>query len=222
MPAVTISAGYGTGGSAIARAVAERLGYPLLDRAISSQVAQQLQVSPDEAREGEMKRSFIERFFGVLAPQIDGAIIDPSEDGVYSAIPAVQAAQFRERAEAIVRQALPGGVVVLGRAGAAMLCDAPDVLRVRLFGPEQARITHAAAAEGIDEQAAAKRLPDVDRARAHYVKRLYERDIDDPALYHLQLDSTAIPTDLCVEAVVGVYAGFGAPARPRPRPTPSG
>ena len=43
MPGVTISAGYGAGGSVVAPHVARLLGLPLLDRAISSRVAAQLQ-----------------------------------------------------------------------------------------------------------------------------------------------------------------------------------
>jgi hypothetical protein len=45
MPGVTISAGYGAGGSVVAPEVAGRLGLPLLDRAISSRIAAQLHVS---------------------------------------------------------------------------------------------------------------------------------------------------------------------------------
>ena len=49
MPGVTISAGYGAGGSVVAPHVAKLLGFPLLDRAISSHVADQLHVSVKEA-----------------------------------------------------------------------------------------------------------------------------------------------------------------------------
>lgn len=206
MPAVTISAGYGAGGSIVARAVAERLGFQLLDRAISSTVAAQLACTVEEAEGGELKRSFAERFFGVLAPMAGGVVggSDP-EGALESAMPVQDGGLFREKAEAIIRQALPDGAVILGRAGAAALREEPGVLRVRLFGPRAARIAHAAGVEGIDRETAARRLPEVDRARAHYVKRLYGCDIDEPALYHLHLDSTAIPLDTCVEIVVAAF-----------------
>ena len=42
MGSVTIAATYGAGGSVIARAVAEQLGLPLIDRAIPSALAEQL------------------------------------------------------------------------------------------------------------------------------------------------------------------------------------
>jgi cytidylate kinase len=52
---------------------------------------------------------------------------------------------------------------------------------------------------------ARQRLPEVDRARAQYVRRLYGVDIDDPDLYHLQIDSTALPLDACVSLIVAAY-----------------
>ncbi len=207
MPAVTISAGYGAGGSSVARAVAGRLGFQLLDRAISSTVAEQLACTVEEAEGGELKRSFAERFFGVLAPMAGGVVGGSDPDGVLeSAMPVQDGVMFREQAEAIIRRALPDGAVILGRAGAAALRDEPDVLRVRLFGPPEARIARAAGVEGIDRETATRRLAEVDHARAHYVKRLYGCDIDEPALYHLHLDSTAIPLDTCADIVLAAFA----------------
>jgi cytidylate kinase len=206
MPAVTISASYGAGGSVVARTVAQRLGFAMLDRAISAQVAEKLQVTVDEAADASMKRSFAERFFGVLAPMAGGVIGDP--DGTLeAALPVSEAELFREQAENIIRAALPAGAVVLGRAGAAALRSEPDVLRVRLFGAKAARVKRAARLEGVDEHVAGKRLDEVDRARAHYVKRLYNCDIDDPALYHVQLDTVALNLDACADMIV---TAFGA------------
>jgi len=55
--------------------------------------------------------------------------------------------------------------------------------------------------EGVNRETAAARLPEVDRARAHYVRRLYGVDIDDPSFFHLQLDSTALPLESCVDLI---------------------
>jgi cytidylate kinase len=207
MPAVTISAGYGAGGSLVARDVADRLGFRLLDRAISSQIAEQLEVTVEEAQDATMRRSFAERFFGVLAPMVGGVVSDP-DGALEAALPAQEAELFREQAEAIIREALRHGAVILGRAGSAALRTEPDVLRVRLFGAKPARIAQAARFEGVDEPTAARRLPEVDRARAQYVKRLYGCDIDDPALYHLQIDSTAIPLAACAEMITSAFAAM--------------
>jgi Cytidylate kinase-like family len=204
MPGVTISAGYGAGGSIIAPAVARQLGVPLLDRAISSHVAAQLRVSVREAEGGVIRRSGPGRFLAVLAPLAGGVLgAAPPE----AAPPPDDAAFFREQAEAIMRQALTTGAVILGRAGGAAFRDEPGILRVRLFGPEEARIAQAARIEDVDAPTARQRLPEVDRARAQYVRRLYGVDIDDPDLYHLQIDSTVVPLDACVTLIATAYRG---------------
>lgn len=212
MPAVTISAGYGAGGSVIARAVAGRLGYPLLDRAISSEVAQRLQCSVEEAEDGSIKRSFVERFFTVLAPMAGGVIGTDADAALQAVLPGQEGDLFRDEAERIMRAALPGGAVILGRAGAFALHDEPGVLRVRLFGAKESRIAQAARVQHVDEQTAAERLPEVDNARAHYVHRLYGRDIDDPDVFHLQIDSTAISLDACAELIVTAFRALRAEA----------
>jgi cytidylate kinase len=211
MPGVTISAGYGAGGSVVAPHVARLLGLPMLDRAISSRVAAQLHVSVEEAQGGAVRRSFIELLAplaaGILAAAPDAAPRDlaapPDETGL-----------FREQAEAIMRAALATGAVILGRAGAAAFQAEPGVLRVRLFGPVPARIAQAARIESTDAETARQRLPQVDRARAQYVRRLYRADIDDPALFHLHLDSTAIPLDACAALIVTAYRAVVPAAGP--------
>jgi cytidylate kinase len=207
MPGVTISAGYGAGGSIVAPKLAERLGYPLLDRAISSRIAALLHVTVEEAQGGAIKRSLAERFFGSLAPLAGGVIGIGAEGEPDAPLPLDDAAQFRELAETIMFRALEDGAVILGRAGAAATRDRGDVFRVRLFGPEQARIEQAARLEGVDIEIAAQRLPEVDQARAQYVRRLYGCDIDDPQLFHLQIDGTAVPPDACVEIIATAYEG---------------
>ncbi len=206
MPGVTISAGYGAGGSVVAPGVATVLGLPLLDRAISSTIAAQLHVSIEEAEGGQMRRSLRDRFLSVLTPLAGGVLGAGTDAAPPDAEPAPDdAAPFREKAEGIMRAALSTGAVILGRAGAAAFHDEPDILRVRLFGPVEARIDQGTRLEGVNRETAVARLPEVDRARAQYVRRLYAADIDEPSFFHLQLDSTALPLDACVDLIAAAY-----------------
>lgn len=205
MPGVTISAGYGAGGSVIAPQVARLLGFPLLDRAISSRVAEQLRVSVAEAEGGTIRRSLPDRFIGALAPLAAGLLAMGTDTAPNELTPGDDADLFRERAEAVMRVALQDGAVILGRAGGAAFRAEPRVLRVRLFGPAAARSAQAARIEDVDEPTARRRLPEVDKARAQYVRRLYRADIDDPDLYHLHIDSTALPLGICAEQIVAAY-----------------
>jgi len=207
MPAVTISSGYGAGGKVVAPRVAELLGVRLIDRAVSSEVAQQLHVTVAEAEAGSANRSLVERFFGALVP-LTGAGGPPVDPGL-----ADDAGQFREQTEAILHAAATEGCVILGRAGAAAFREVSDVLRVRLFGRREARIKQAALIQQISEDEAERRQPETDGAREHYMRRLYHIEQDDPSLYHLQLDSTVLPLETCAQVIVTAYRGLLADRR---------
>ncbi len=206
MPGITITANYGAGGRYVVPAVASALGLPMLDRAISSEVAAALHVSVQEAEGGRLKRSLVDRFLGALAPLSGGVLGAGTDAAPPEAYPAFDDAElFRDQAEKIMRDALAAGAVIHGRAGAAAFQHEPGVLHVHLSGAVEARIAQGAAIENVSLEQARQAQPEVDRARAHYVRRLYNRDIDDPALYDLMLDSTRIPLDTCVELILNAY-----------------
>jgi hypothetical protein len=46
-----------------------------------------------------------------------------------------------------------------------------------------------------------RRLAETDRARSLYLRRFYDRDSRDPALYHLMLDSTVVPLAVCTDLI---------------------
>jgi len=159
MPGVTIASSYGTAGSVIAPAVARELGLPLLDRAISVQVAAHLDVTEDEAIAAKTHRSLADRFLSLLAPLAGGVLGAGTDAMPGDAAPNLDEADaFREQAEQVMRSALATGAVILGRAGGAAFRQEPGVLRVRLFGSEQARLHHAMAFEQVDEPTAADRM----------------------------------------------------------------
>lgn len=198
MPGVTISASYGAGGSAVAPQVAAQLGLPLVDRALSSAVAEQLSMPVDQVEQGGAPTSRLTRFLLSLAPLAPQPLpVDDTADA--------DAAEVRAATERLLQDAVSTGSVVLGRAGACALLDRRDVLRVRLYGPVEARVAQAARLEGVDAGTAARRQHKVDQGRDAYVQRLYGRSADDPRLYHLQLDSTALPLEQCTALVVAAY-----------------
>ena len=74
MPGVTISAGYGAGGSVIAPGRG-RTARPAAARSRDQhRVAAQLQVSVQEAEAGAIRRSLVDRFFALLAPLAGGVL----------------------------------------------------------------------------------------------------------------------------------------------------
>jgi cytidylate kinase len=211
MPGVTIASSYGTAGSVIAPAVAKELNLPLLDRAISVQVAAKLDVTEGEALTAQAHKSLAGRFMSLLAPLAGGVLgagTDAAPGDGFENLDEAEA--FREQADQVMRAALATGAVILGRAGGAAFRHEPDVLRVRLFGSEAARLQHGVRFEQIDERTAEQRMRQVDGAREQYVRRLYRCDVADPAIYHLQIDSTAIAPQACAEMIATAYRSLSA------------
>jgi cytidylate kinase len=202
MPGITISAAYGAAGSAVAPRVAERMGWPFLDRAVSSSVAERLHLPVEEVEEGGSHPPRFARFLAslsTLSPQ-------PLEDELALGQPKADEREIRTAAEEVLREAVRGsGAVILGRAGMCALLHEPKVLRVRLYGPREARIRQAAVVENVDLATARRRIDQVDPAREAYVRRLYGCSADDQDLFHLQLNSTVLDASTCVELIVAAY-----------------
>jgi cytidylate kinase len=122
---------------------------------------------------------------------------------------------LRGHGEAEIRCLLAGsGGVILGRAAAVVL-GKDGGFHVRLDGPPARRVVQGAAIEGISEEQARERLRAADRARTAYVRRLYRYDPTDVSLYHLVIDSTAIPLDTVVELILTAARAHVAPAPER-------
>jgi cytidylate kinase len=198
MTIVTVSAAYGALGSEVAPRLAERLGVPFLDRAIPSEVAERLAIPlEDAAARDESIGGLLSRMAMRLAPmgQAFGASATAQD--------AVDEEAFRRTTESIIREhAAEGDVVVLGRAGALVLRDDPRAFHVRLDGPRDRRIEEAMRRTELDRASVEYQLNETDRAREAYVRHFYRVDPRDPALYHLTIDSTALPLDAVVDLIV--------------------
>ena len=117
---------------------------------------------------------------------------------------------LRDCGEAGIHRLLAeGGGVILGRAAAVVL-GKDRGFHVRLDGPADRRVRQGAAIEGISEEQAGERRSAADKARIAYVRRLYRRDPDDASLYHLVIDSTAMPLDTVIELIAAAARGHEA------------
>ena len=196
MTIVTVSAAYGAGGALVGPKLAERLGVPFLDRALPTEVAQRLAIPLDEAvARDDSIGGVLSRVAMRLAP-IGLAF------GAETVPEAVDEEAYRRTTEEVIREhAADGALVVLGRAGALVLRNDPRPLHVRLDGPRERRLEQAVRLGDGDRAELEKRLDETDRAREAYVRHFYHADAHDPALYHLTIDSTAIPLETVVDVI---------------------
>jgi cytidylate kinase len=201
MTLITLSAPYGAGGSQIGPEVARQLGVPFLDRAIPTAVAERLSLPLDEAVERDESAGGPLTRMTIWLGQVGQAFGAPGAIPVES----VEDEDYRRATEHVLRDCAgtPDGAVILGRAGAIVLREHPGALHVRLDGPVEARIRQGMAVEGVDRETAERHIDETDKARRAYVNHFYRCDPREASLYHLVIDSTAIPLGACAELIVG-------------------
>ncbi|HEY2477130.1 MAG TPA: cytidylate kinase-like family protein [Solirubrobacterales bacterium] len=193
---IALSASYGAGGNAVGQALAERLGVPFVDRAIPVKVAEELQVTFEEADSFEADSpGRLERLLrGFVGLDATGPTPLPPD--------ALTSDDFRRETEKVLLgQCETGEGVILGRAAAIVLHDDPRVLKVRLDGPRDARLRQAMRLGEVDEAPASRTLDHLDRTHADYARELYGADITAFEHYDLLIDSTRIPIDTCIDLI---------------------
>ena len=194
---ITVSASYGAGGSVVAPALASRLGLPFLQR-VTTPESHVAEPGPCEEQlsEEEVKATPVHR---LLAHFTQAMPAGPTQSPPSTHH---QDEHLRGHGEAGIHRLLAaGGGVILGRAAAVVL-GKDRGFHVRLDGPAERRVVQGAAIEGISEEQARERLDAADKVRTAYVRRLYRCDPADASLYHLVIDSTAIPLDTVVELIL--------------------
>ncbi len=202
-PTVTISSDYGCSGIAVATGVARRLGVELFDHLIPATVAADLSVALAQAEACDDRA---ESRWGQLLRGLS-FLASPAEATQHGMLPTPR--QYKQHTERVLRELAGGGGVILGRAGMIVLRDEPGVFKVALRGPVDRRVRRAMAERGLQEARARAELAATDRARQAYVRYFYRERRNNPELFHLMVDATALPVPAVVELVAAGATAFG-------------
>lgn len=196
---ITVSRQYAAGGSEIARTVAERLGWSLVDNRLVDEVAARAGLPRDEVAEREERApGFIERLARTLATSVPEFVVP--DGGV---VPDLNEASLVRITEHVVEElAAEGKVVMVGRAAPAVLASHPEALHVRLVAPKEVRIARAVERLGVPPKQAERVLTETEEARRRYHLEYYGRDWTDPVNYHLTLNTSALGFEGTAEVIV--------------------
>lgn len=205
MGVVTVSRTYGAGGKHIAAALAEALGYRVVDRDLVEAAATRAGLDPEAARQlDERAPAFVEKIGLALAgatPEFGlGAPVAMEDQTLADSIRSVM--------ESLAQA---GGYVILGRGGQAALHDFPGVCHLQVVGELEKRSARIAESEGISLQEAIKRCRKVDAERADYVRRFYGADTMDPLLYCAVLNTARLGLERASEVAAAVVRAHPAP-----------
>ena len=95
----------------------------------------------------------------------------------------------RQTAETILRLAELGNVIILGRGANIITARLPQVLHLRLIGSVEQRLAHIEHFDKLSRKEALQRIKREDGGRRRYLKKYFRKEIDDPLLYHLVVNT---------------------------------
>ena len=200
---ITISRQHGARGAVVAKLVAERLGFACWDRELVGAIAAQLRVAPATVIRFDEHR----RCSG-----------DDTEPGRTATLSDPGHADYVRGLKLVARSlAKRGAAVVVGR-GLAFVLDPAECLRVRVVCPLDDRIAGLVERANLAPETARATIDYVDRERQAFIRELYDRDIEDPAGYDLQVSTGAMSVDTAVDVIVAAYRSR-FDARPWPKAT---
>jgi cytidylate kinase len=190
---IALSREAGTEASAVAQALAARLGWQVYDQELLERMAQEMGVrtrlleSVDEKRRTWLQESF-EAFISVPLPNAAPALVT---GGVY----------FKHLVETIQTLGKRGECVIVGR-GAAHILPGATTLRVRLVAPLTERIAAVSNTLGLSQAEAARQVAKLDGERNAFIREHFFKNSTDPENYDLVLNRARFSLDECVGLIV--------------------
>lgn len=207
MPVITISRLFGAGGSEVAAGVAQVLGWQLLDSTLVDRIASGLGTTPAHVEAIEERRpSLAERFADALTLEANEII--PAS--MRAPLPPTEEDLAKMTWRAIEEGVARGPAVVVGRGAQACLATRTDALHVFCVATRDALVARIMARDGLNAEHAAERVDSVNRGRAEYVRRHWQRDWLGPALYDVCVNTGTLGIPRAIGMVVDLSrARFG-------------
>jgi len=193
---IVIEREYGCGAGAIARSLANRLGWSLWDRELCAEIAKDLNTDADSVAEREerldpafyslvkvfMRGSYEERYHGKGLETLDAESLSHHFERVINDV------------------ASRGNCVIVGRAAPWFLRDRPGTFSVFLYAPQEDKIRRVMG-QRKSRREAEHLVEEIDKDRAAFVKKYYGKNWPTRELYHLMLN-TKIGNDNVIKMIL--------------------
>jgi cytidylate kinase len=192
---ITIEREYGCGAGAIARQLADRLGWELWDRRLTEEIARLANVDCSEVRRCDERMD--SRFHRLAKAFWRGSYERSSrlEDQVFDADCMVS--MMEKIAPRIAKE---GSAVVVGRGAPFFLREQPDAFHVFLYAPRAEKIRRLMQ-EGTSKSDAEDVVDTVDRERIAFVKHYFGADWPTRSLYHVMIN-TAVGDESVIDTIL--------------------
>lgn len=205
---IALSVQTGSGGFAIARQVADQLGYRYYDWEITSEAASRAGVSPNDVIAAERVPGFVERMMRRLgaasAVSVEGSPVfgELSPAAWSNALQSLTSDDYRQFIERIVMElAEQGAAVIVGHASQYILRHHPGTMRALIHGSLNTRTQRLAIEQDLTADEARARIRQSDKDRTELLRRVYKFDWLDAAMYDISLNSDHLPDDYIAQAI---------------------
>lgn len=205
---LTVAREFGSGGGRIAKIVAEKLGWKLIDRELIQEIANAARVDPrvvsrfDERPESWMGRMNRRAMQGAAL----AAGVVPEDENCFDCDVMIEMTH-----KIIERAYAKGDCVIVGRGAQCILRHKKDVFHLFVYAPfyDRAVRLRSRLGAGVNIE---ERIHAVDGERAHYLKQFYGKTWNDPHLYDLMISSSEneIATAEAIMAAMNVPKQPGA------------
>ncbi len=119
---------------------------------------------------------------------------------------------FQHTADTIRKLCRMGGAIIVGRGGNFIAADLPNTYHVRVIGSLSRRVRYLRERDGLDAAGARAHIREVDRGRERFVKKHLFADINDPAGYHVVINTDDLSDELAAEMLAQLVLRWSAAA----------
>lgn len=182
-PVITISRAFGAEGAAVARAVAERLGFGAWDHEILHAITERTGMT-------ESLLESLDEHARSLLKDIMASVRGEDDALTYA----------RQLVQVIHTLAHHGGAVIVGR-GAQYVVPPARCLRVRIDAPIEHRAASYAARRGIDQAGARAEVERIDRDRRQFCLQHFGQDPEVLAQYDLVINRASFTIDAAARII---------------------
>ncbi len=163
--------------------MAEKLGWKFWDREITDEIARRLDCKAEMVQEREERVDSV--FYRLMKSFMRGSFEPRTEGGNFELLDAEHLSVLFER---VVNQiADEGNCVIVGRGGPWFLRDRTDALHVFLYAPYEEKLRRTMA-QGKSRRQAEELIETVDKERAAFVLKYYNKVWPDKYLYDMFLN----------------------------------
>lgn len=191
---ITIGREFGSGGRTIAKMAGEKLGIPVYDNELLTEIARESGLAKEyisERAEDSSLGSFIAR--GLASA------------GSYRQV-TMEEYLWNAQRKVIIDLAQKGSCIIVGRCADYILKGKADCLKVFVYAAMEKRAERIVSVYGeMSEESPEKRLRDKDKRRGAFYNYNTDMKWGDPHNYHICLDSGVLGLERCRDIICSLY-----------------